>query len=382
MPAVATAARSVAFTSTQLCPIASLGSLPLWCSVTVISLQVAGALSSGLSYCIRSLPLISSLHGSAACAYGTAASAPSRAAVARGLRIKVMASSDQGARSVRHSQTLMHHRTGGGVLQELFLLRIQMMLDRERGQCRLVEPGQDQLLLSRVAVDVTHREYSGQAGLELLSVDGERLLFQRQSPLRNRSELRVQPEKHQQLIGCQRLERAVGGADVDTAQPPVIDDQRVRQRLDAAHARGRHLLLHAGDPGGRGAEFVPAMHQHQARGPGQQLERPVERRVATAEDHQMLARQLGRALHPVLDGAAFESVRALESDPPRLKGADAGRNPYGAGVEADAARGAQVKAPGFAPRELHHFVAEVQLRFEGPDLLHEPVDQFLAAANL
>jgi len=55
---VATVARSAAFTSTSCCPIASLGSLPLWCSVTVISLQVAGALSSGLSYCIRSLPLI------------------------------------------------------------------------------------------------------------------------------------------------------------------------------------------------------------------------------------------------------------------------------------------------------------------------------------
>src|SRR3984893_12682979 len=198
MPAVATAARSAAFTSTQLCPIASLGSLPVLCSVTVISLQLAGALSSDLSYCIRSLPLISSLHGSAACAYGAAASAPSTAAVARVLRMKVMvASSVQGVTSVRHSQTLVHHRAGGCVLQELFLLRIQMMLDRERGQCSLVEPGQDQLLLAWVDVDVTHREYSRQAGLELLRVDSEGLLFQRQAPLRDRSELRVQAEKHQ-----------------------------------------------------------------------------------------------------------------------------------------------------------------------------------------
>src|SRR5207253_6342345 len=56
----------------------------------------AGALSSGLSYCIRSLPLISSLHGSAACAYGAAASAPSTTAVARVLRIRVMGSSFKG----------------------------------------------------------------------------------------------------------------------------------------------------------------------------------------------------------------------------------------------------------------------------------------------
>src|ERR1700693_4054562 len=62
---------------------------------------------------------------------------------------------------------------------------------------------------------------------------------------------------------------------------------------------------------GRGAELGPAVHQHQARGPWQQLERPVERRVTTTEDHQMLARQLGRALHPGLDGGALERVRAL-----------------------------------------------------------------------
>src|SRR3977135_668785 len=119
MPAVATAVTSAAFTSTQLCPIASLGSLPLWCSVTVISLQVAGALSSGLSYCIRSLPLISSLHGSAACAYVAAVSVPSRGGVVRRLRMKVIVESPyQRATSGRDSQALVHHRTGGGVLQE------------------------------------------------------------------------------------------------------------------------------------------------------------------------------------------------------------------------------------------------------------------------
>ena len=256
-----------------------------------------------------------------------------------------------------------------------------MMLDRERGQRRLVEPAQDELLLSRVGIDVTHREYSRHAGLELLGVDGQRLLFQRQAPLRDRSELRVQAEEHQQLIGRQRLQRAVGGADVDATQRAAIDDQRVRLRLEAAQARGRHLLPHPRDRGGRGAELVPTMHQREARGPWQQLQRPVERRVAAAEDHQMLAHQLGRTLHPVVDGAAFESLRALESDAPRLKGAHARRDHHGTGVEADAARGAQVEAPAIAPRELHHFMAEVQLRIEGPDLLHEPVDQLLGAAH-
>src|SRR5204862_3907625 len=96
--------------------------------------------------------------------------------------------------SVRHSQTLVHQRARGRVLQELLLLRIQMMLDRERGQRRLVESGQDQLLLARIGVDVADRKDPGEAGLELLGVDLERLLLERQSPLGDRSELRVQPK--------------------------------------------------------------------------------------------------------------------------------------------------------------------------------------------
>src|SRR5207237_920011 len=170
----------------------------------------------------------------------------------------------QGARSVRYSQTLVHYRASGGVLQELFLLRIQMMLDRERGQRRLVEPGQDELLLSGVSADVTHREYSRHAGLELLGVDCQRLLFQRQAPLRDRSELRVQAEEHQQLIGRQPLQRAVGGADVDTTQHAAVDDQRVRLRLEATQARGRNLLPHPRDRGGRGADPAPTMHSRRA----------------------------------------------------------------------------------------------------------------------
>src|SRR5437588_9407941 len=93
MPALATSTRSAALTSTQLCPMASLGSLPVWCSVTVISLQVAGALSSLLSYCMRSLPLISSLQESAAAwAWVPSASAPSIVA-AIVLRIRLIVSS-------------------------------------------------------------------------------------------------------------------------------------------------------------------------------------------------------------------------------------------------------------------------------------------------
>ena len=123
------------------------------------------------------------------------------------------------------------------------------------------------------------------------------------------------------------------------------------------------------------------MHQREARRPRQQLQRPVERRIAATEDHQALAGELAGAADTILDGAALEGVGAFDADASRLEGAEARGDHHRAGVEADPARGGNVKAPVLAPRKLHHLVAEVQLRFEGPDLLQQPVDQLLGTAN-
>src|ERR1700686_4883988 len=89
--------------------------------------------------------------------------------------------------SVRHAQALMHDGTGGGVLQKLFLLRIQVMLDGERRQRGFVKARQDQLFLPRVGIDIADGKNTRQARLEFLGVDLERLFLQRQSPLRDRT---------------------------------------------------------------------------------------------------------------------------------------------------------------------------------------------------
>src|SRR5207244_12699038 len=100
------------------------------------------------------------------------------------------------------------------------------------------------------------------------------------------------------------------------------------------------------------ARNLPAVHQCQARRLAEQLERPVERRVAAAEDHQALALELGRALHPTVDARALEGLGAGQRDAPRLKRADARRDYHATGVEADSARAAQRKHPRFARPEL------------------------------
>src|SRR3954470_1132511 len=181
-------AMSAVFASTQLWPIACAGSLPAWCSVTSTSVQSAAMEISFLSNCIASVPEISTLQVLAANALADAASSVANARV----RMSFM---DGSCELMRYAETLLHHGTRGRVLQELFLGGIEMMLDREGGQSRLVEPGQDQFLLTRVGIDVSHGEDAGNAGLELLGVDLERLLLELHAPLGDRAELRMQAEE-------------------------------------------------------------------------------------------------------------------------------------------------------------------------------------------
>src|SRR6185312_12563067 len=88
-----------------------------------------------------------------------------------------------------HTQTLLHGGTRGRVLQKLLLGRIEMMLDGEGRQRRLVKARQDQLLLARVGVDVADREDPGNVRLKLLGVDLDGLAGKLEAPLGDRAEL-------------------------------------------------------------------------------------------------------------------------------------------------------------------------------------------------
>src|SRR5579863_490935 len=127
--------------------------------------------------------------------------------------------------SIRDTQPLMHDRAGGRVLEELPLLRKEMMLDRESGERSFVEARQDELFLAGIGVDVTHGEDPRQARLELLRVDPESLLLELESPFGDRSELRMQAEEDQEMLRLQRMHRAVMCLDVDTLQCPVRRDE-------------------------------------------------------------------------------------------------------------------------------------------------------------
>src|SRR5688572_6392516 len=95
------------------------------------------------------------------------------------------------AGSARNAEPLLHDRARGRVLQVHLLRRIQVLGDGKGSERRLVKAAQDQFLLAGVVVDVADGEYSRHGGLELRSVDPDRLFFQVEPPLGDRAELRM-----------------------------------------------------------------------------------------------------------------------------------------------------------------------------------------------
>src|SRR5580658_1269519 len=156
MPALATAVTSAVFTSTQLWPIAAAGSLPVWVRVTSTSVQSPATSSSFLSYCMASLPAISSLQTLSAANAAWVPPANDTAAIASAARtecLRIIGDSLTGtgrlslgfkadgyfASIIGNAKPLVHDRTGGGVLQKLLLLWIEVVLNAEGRQCGFVE---------------------------------------------------------------------------------------------------------------------------------------------------------------------------------------------------------------------------------------------------
>src|SRR5580700_4195369 len=114
-----------------------------------------------------------------------------------------------------------------------------MVLDAKSGERCLVKAREDELLLARIEVDVADGEYPGQTRLELLRIDEQRLPLERKTPVGDGPELRMQPEEHEELVGGERMSDTVGRLHVHAGETAVLDDERLRQRLQVADAPGR-----------------------------------------------------------------------------------------------------------------------------------------------
>ncbi len=123
------------------------------------------------------------------------------------------------------------------------------------------------------------------------------------------------------------------------------------------------------------------MHERHAARFACEFERPVERGIAAAEDHEPLAGEIRGALHLVVNVPALERFAALHAQLARLKRSQAARDDDGARMKARVARRAQQERVVLEHFQLRDFLAQMKLRVERLRLLHQPIDQLLRAAH-
>src|SRR5262245_48980224 len=111
------------------------------------------------------------------------------------------------------------------------------------------------------------------------------------------------------------------------------------------------------------------MHEHDAASVLDERQRPIERRVATAQDHDILIGERARILHTVMKILALELVRARYIELARLEGPDTPRDHHGPRVEDGRAARHDAEAAVFLALDLGDFLSEMKAGAERFDLL-------------
>lgn len=134
--------------------------------------------------------------------------------------------------------------------------------------------------------------------------------------------------------------------------------------------------------GWRRAVLLAPVRQGYRFGHATELQRPVQGRIAPAQYQQALAAETRGVLHPVMELPAFDRLGAVQAQFAGLKRAHASREKNSLRLESRARAGFNMETLPFSQRPQHgHFLAEMKGRFEGCDLLHEGVHQFLRVQN-
>ena len=143
---------------------------------------------------------------------------------------------------------------------------------------------------------------------ELLRVHGNEIFVQIQAPTGDWAELHRKPkERHQTVAGKLRLHPVIAlqrRAAEFSVRAGDMGDLPELERDFALLGKVMHRL----DRMRRGAEGIATMHQGQALGDRLEIERPVERRVAAADDHDVLVAKILHAAHGVKHRFVFIGV--------------------------------------------------------------------------
>ena len=259
------------------------------------------------------------------------------------------------------------------------MIRMKQLLHTESSQCAFVEPRQDQLLFTRVGVDVADGEDARLAGLEIFGVDTDLALFNVQAPVGDGPEVGRQTPKDEDLFAGYlaqfpfAISHLEAGELIPLGQNATHHAVKLLQLL--AIAQGLHLRYR----GGLSPVFQPPVDQGDGFGLAVQFQCPVERGIAATQDDDVLAGNPVGVGDLVVNVFLFLFGRPRRAQAPGLEGAQAGRQDDRRRIEFGALGGDQLKAAVLLAAQLLHRLAKMEFGAKRLDLLQQPVDQFLGA---
>ena len=103
------------------------------------------------------------------------------------------------------------------------------------------------------------------------------------------------------------------------------------QNVRSSHRLSAVQLLHLIDRGRMGPEPIAPVNQHDRLGDALEVDRPVEGRVAAADQQHPLTLELPRVEHLEVEPRLLVVLLALDPELPGLEGSDAGRDDDGPG---------------------------------------------------
>ena len=193
---------------------------------------------------------------------------------------------------------------------------------------RLAEAAGDQLELPGIGRHVARRLDAGAPRLHQL-VDDDLVLLQREPPVGDRPDVAHEAEHRQHDVGLDLASSSSSSRRLSTrcVNRSPVGLHRTSASSWKVNIEARPASTSASNCAHRGAvraEAVAAVHERHVRRHAAQLRRPVERRVAAADDHHALPRVLLRVGDDVVDAAPVPRLGARLRQAPRREGADPG----------------------------------------------------------
>src|SRR6185369_14659523 len=215
-----------------------------------------------------------------------------------------------------------------GVAGEVARFRVHDQLGPAHGHRRLAEPGGDELQLARVADEVAGREHARQVRLHLLA-HLERVALDREPPGLEGPKIGDEAEVHDHVVHRHRGLFLVAVVVDDRALDLAVALERL-ELVERHHAAAGGVELV--DAVFMSAELVAPMDERQLRGERLQVQRPVDRRVAAAQQqHATVAEDVEPGEH-VVEAVALEARERGVGQLARREVADAGGQDHGLGL--------------------------------------------------